>query len=39
MSGDTEADQPPTLMTEDHQNIEQFEERSRYNEEVERKEA
>jgi len=36
MSGDAQPDQPPTPMTEDHQAIEQFEERGRHHKEVDR---
>ncbi len=36
MSGDAEAYQPPAVVAEDHQTIEQFETRRRYDEQVER---
>jgi hypothetical protein len=35
-SGNAEPHQPPTLMTQDHQTIEQFEEHSRHNKQVDR---
>ena len=39
MRGDAEAHQPPAVVAEDHQTVEQFEERSRYDEQVDRSNA
>jgi hypothetical protein len=39
MSTDAKPDQPPTLMTQYHQSIEQFEERGRYHKEIDRSNA
>jgi hypothetical protein len=39
MSGDAKPYQPPTLMTQDHQTIEQFEKRDRHHEEIDRSNA
>jgi hypothetical protein len=39
MSGDAEPYQPPTLMAQDHQHIEQFEKRGRHHEEIDRSNA
>src|SRR5208282_3629916 len=39
MSGDAQAHHPPAVVAEDHQTIEQFEERGRYDEQVDRSNA
>src|ERR1019366_221857 len=39
MSGDTEAHYPPAVVVGDHQTVEQFEERGRYDEQVDRSNA
>jgi hypothetical protein len=39
MCSDAKPYQPPTLMTQDHQTIEQFETRGRYHKEIDRSDA